>query len=89
MAISCVGNGGTGTEKHRLAIVGRTADWLVVTATAWVAAFALYLWVFAPWLLSSRLDGKDGTVRTSFKPGDTLPVQDGQVVTTPPAATKS
>ena len=36
-----------------------------------------------------RLDGKDGTVRTSFKPGDTLPVKDGQVVTTPPADTKS
>ncbi len=36
-----------------------------------------------------RLDGKDGTVRTSFKPGDTLPVKDGQVVTTPPADAKS
>jgi uncharacterized protein YcfJ len=33
-----------------------------------------------------RLDGKDGTVRTSFKPGPTLPVKDGQVVTTPPSA---
>lgn len=32
-----------------------------------------------------RLDGKDGTVRTSFKPGATLPVKDGEVVTTPPA----
>ena len=32
-----------------------------------------------------RLDGKDGVVRTSFKPGPTLPVKDGQVVTTPPA----
>lgn len=31
-----------------------------------------------------RLDGKDDTVRTSFKPGTTLPVKDGQVVTTPP-----
>lgn len=31
-----------------------------------------------------RLEGKDGTVRTSFKPGATLPVKDGQVVTTPP-----
>ena len=30
-----------------------------------------------------RLDGKDGTVRTSFKPGPTLPVANGQVVTTP------
>ena len=33
-----------------------------------------------------RLDGRDGTVRTSFKPGATLPVKDGHVVTTPPAA---
>ena len=30
-----------------------------------------------------RLDGKDGMVRTSFKPGLTLPVKDGQVVTVP------
>jgi uncharacterized protein YcfJ len=36
-----------------------------------------------------RLDGKDETVRTSFRPGPTLPVQDGQVVTTPPAASIS
>lgn len=34
-----------------------------------------------------RLDGKDGTVRTSFKPGATLPVKDGRVVTTPPETT--
>jgi uncharacterized protein YcfJ len=33
-----------------------------------------------------RLDGKEGTVRTSFKPGTTLPVKDGKVVTTPPDA---
>jgi uncharacterized protein involved in response to NO len=37
-----------------------TAGWLVVAAAAWATAFALYLWVFTPWLLSSRLDGKDG-----------------------------
>lgn len=36
-----------------------------------------------------RLDGKQGSVRTSFKPGATLPVKDGQVVTTPPEPTKS
>ena len=35
------------------------------------------------------LDGKDGTVRTSFKPGATLPVKDGKVVTTPPPDAKS
>jgi len=31
-----------------------------------------------------RLDGKDSVVRMSFKPGATLPVKDGHVVTTPP-----
>ncbi|WP_418318709.1 glycine zipper 2TM domain-containing protein [Piscinibacter sakaiensis] len=31
-----------------------------------------------------RLDGKSGQVRTSFKPGATLPVKNGQVVTTAP-----
>jgi len=36
--------------------------------------------------VSYRLEGKDGVVRTSFKPGPTLPVKDGQVVTTPPPA---
>jgi uncharacterized protein YcfJ len=34
-----------------------------------------------------RLGDKEGTVRTSFKPGSTLPVKDGEVVTTPPAGT--
>ncbi len=36
-----------------------------------------------------RLDGKDGVVRTTFRPGPTLPVRDGQVVTTAPVATQS
>ena len=31
-----------------------------------------------------RLDGKEGVVRTTFRPGPTLPVKDGQVVTTAP-----
>ena len=31
-----------------------------------------------------RLGDKEGTLRTSFKPGATLPVKDGQVVATPP-----
>ena len=39
--------------------------------------------------VSYRLNGKDGVVRTSFKPGPTLPVKDGQVVTTPPSDNKS
>jgi uncharacterized protein involved in response to NO len=33
---------------------------LIAAALAWSAAFGLYLIVFAPWLLSPRLDGKDG-----------------------------
>jgi uncharacterized protein involved in response to NO len=34
--------------------------WLVAAAAAWALAFALYLFVFSPWLLAPRLDGKDG-----------------------------
>ena len=33
---------------------------LVIAAAAWSVAFLIYLWRFAPWLMSSRLDGKDG-----------------------------
>lgn len=33
---------------------------LISAATAWSVAFMLYLWVFAPWLMRTRLDGKDG-----------------------------
>ena len=36
-----------------------------------------------------RLDGKESTTRMSFKPGPTLPVKDGQVVTTPTANNKA
>jgi uncharacterized protein YcfJ len=36
-----------------------------------------------------RLDGKDGVVQTSFKPGQTLPVKDGHVITTPPLDKKA
>jgi uncharacterized protein YcfJ len=34
-----------------------------------------------------RFEGKEGVVRTTFKPGPTLPVKDGQVVLTAPAST--
>jgi uncharacterized protein YcfJ len=34
-----------------------------------------------------RLNGKEGVVRTTFKPGPTLPVKDGQVVLTAPVST--
>lgn len=33
---------------------------LMLATTAWSLAFALYLWVFTPWLMATRLDGKDG-----------------------------
>jgi len=33
---------------------------LIAAAAAWSGAFVLYLWVFTPWLLATRLDGKDG-----------------------------
>ncbi|MDR7093678.1 glycine zipper 2TM domain-containing protein [Hydrogenophaga laconesensis] len=36
-----------------------------------------------------RLDGQEHTARTSFRPGATLPVKDGQVVTTPPPSAGS
>jgi uncharacterized protein YcfJ len=34
-----------------------------------------------------RFEGKEGVVRTSFKPGPTLPVKNGQVVVTSPVPT--
>ncbi len=33
---------------------------LVLAVAAWAAAFGLYLALYAPWLLATRLDGKDG-----------------------------
>ncbi|MBP9905683.1 MAG: NnrS family protein [Rhodoferax sp.] len=36
------------------------AGLLVLAATAWSLAFALYLWQFTPWLFQTRRDGKDG-----------------------------
>lgn len=36
-----------------------------------------------------RLAGKEGMVRTTFKPGATLPVRNGEVVTTPAPTNKS
>jgi uncharacterized protein involved in response to NO len=35
--------------------------WTVAAAAlAWMAAFGIYLWVYTPWLLQTRMDGKDG-----------------------------
>lgn len=33
---------------------------LIGAAMAWSAAFLIYLWIFTPWLMRTRLDGKDG-----------------------------
>jgi len=33
---------------------------LVGAAVAWSLAFGIYLWVYTPWLMTTRLDGKDG-----------------------------
>lgn len=33
---------------------------LVLSATGWAAAFAIYLFIYTPWLLKTRFDGKDG-----------------------------
>ena len=33
---------------------------LIASAGAWSAAFLIYLWQYAPWLVSARPDGKDG-----------------------------
>jgi uncharacterized protein involved in response to NO len=33
---------------------------LVISAAAWSVAFAIYLFIYTPWLLKTRFDGKDG-----------------------------
>ena len=33
---------------------------LVIAAGAWSLAFAIYLFIYTPWLLQTRIDGKDG-----------------------------
>jgi len=34
--------------------------WMVATAMTWVVAFALFIWVYAPMLLKTRVDGRPG-----------------------------
>lgn len=34
--------------------------WLWAAALAWSAAFVIYLFIYTPWLMRTRLDGKDG-----------------------------
>lgn len=33
---------------------------LVISAAGWSVAFAIYLFIYTPWLLKTRVDGKDG-----------------------------
>ena len=33
---------------------------LVVASVAWAIAFVIYLWIYTPWLVQTRADGKDG-----------------------------
>ena len=39
---------------------GLYAASLLAAAALWSVAFAIYLWGFTPWLMQTRLDGKDG-----------------------------
>lgn len=32
----------------------------IAAAAAWSSAFGIYLWIYAPWLAGTRLDGRDG-----------------------------
>ncbi|WP_104656884.1 NnrS family protein [Ralstonia insidiosa] len=34
--------------------------WISAASALWVAAFAVYLWRYAPWLLAPRVDGHEG-----------------------------
>lgn len=36
------------------------ARWIALAAVAWSAAFAIYAWIYTPWLTRTRVDGKDG-----------------------------
>lgn len=36
------------------------AGGFTVAAIAWGAAFAIYVWIYTPWLMRTRVDGKDG-----------------------------
>lgn len=51
----------TGAVDHKYLIAPSEVHLsLLVAATAWSVAFALYLWIFAPWLVRPRIDGNDG-----------------------------
>jgi uncharacterized protein involved in response to NO len=39
---------------------GWTVTTMEVAVGLWSLAFAIYLWIYVPWLMQSRVDGKDG-----------------------------
>jgi uncharacterized protein involved in response to NO len=43
-----------------LAPAAATAPLLIGAAATWSTAFAIYLWVYLPWLMRSRIDGREG-----------------------------
>lgn len=53
-----------GAAVVRVLVAWAAPDWyaqvLIVAATLWAIAFALYLALYGPWLMQTRLDGKDG-----------------------------
>lgn len=53
---------GAAVLRVLLPVAVPTAYTLAVSAAAlaWGAAFLIYLWIYTPWLASTRLDGKDG-----------------------------
>jgi len=51
---------GAAALRVLLPLVAPAAWAWMAAALAWSLAFAVYLWVYAPWLASARIDGKDG-----------------------------
>ena len=53
-----------GAAVVRVLVAWAVPDWyaqiLIAAATLWAIAFALYLALYGPWLMQTRLDGKDG-----------------------------
>ena len=37
-----------------------TLEWIAVAQAAWLYAFAVFLWIYAPMLLRPRVDGQPG-----------------------------
>jgi len=44
----------------RWLVSGATSVWIDAAGVCWLAAFAVYLMRYAPYLMTARVDGKDG-----------------------------